>query len=323
MSTVLSVLIPTYNRRAILVEALRRLEGQTAPPEFEVVVVDDGSSDDTVDALAEFIEGSDLNVQLVRQRNGGHAVARNTALAHAHHDVCLFLGDDMWAHPDLLARHARFHAEHPERVAALLGSARWAPELDTSPFVEWLHRGIQFDFDSIETPDDVPPQFFYTANISLKTRFVRDVGGFDEAFAKATHEDIELGFRLEAAGMRLYYDAEARVDHYHPTSIATTLERMTKVADGNRLLIERVPSWPEPRRPGLRHRVRAGALTVATALTRARSVREQAWAFVCHEALRESYWGKRPADRPLLIGSRLLGRAEREEATWLRRTARG
>jgi hypothetical protein len=222
----------------------------------------------------------------------------------------------MWAHPDLVARHARFHAQHPEREEALLGSVRWAPELHASPFVEWLNQGIQFDFASIDRPDDVPPRFFYTANVSLKTQLVREVGGFDERFSDAANEDIELAFRLHDAGMRLHYDPAALVDHFHPTDLTATLARMDKVAQGGKLLGESVRSWPVPRRPGLRHRLRAAALTVAAGVSQVPPVRERAWEFLCHEAYRESYWGVRPSDRPLLIGNRLLGLAKREEARW-------
>ena len=117
--------------------------------------------------------------------------------------------------------------------------------------------------------------------------------------------------------MRLSYDPDAVVDHYHPTDLHATLERMDRVGRAVVALTERVRTWPVPPRPGLRHRLRAAALAVANLVLPVRRVREAAWRFLCHEAYRESYWNVKPPDGRLLIGSRLLRIAERDEAVAL------
>src|SRR5207245_6467509 len=126
----------------------------------------------------------------------------------------------------------------------------------------------------------------------------REAGGFDEALGES--EDTEFGFRLQHAGMRLSYDPDAVVDHYHPTDLHATLERMDRVGRAVVALTERVRTWPVPPRPGLRHRLRAAALAVANLVLPVRRVREAAWRFLCHEAYRESYWNVKPPDGRLL-----------------------
>jgi GT2 family glycosyltransferase len=310
----LSIVIPSRNRREVLLETLARLARQDVSDRFEVIVVDDGSSDGTSAAL----QSSDwptFDLVPFHQDHRGQATARNLGVSRARGEVCLFLGDDMWPPQDLVRRHLRFHAAHPDREAALLGRAQWAPETLPTPFMRWLEGGIQFEFGAISDRQDVEPRFFYTANVSVKTELLRDVGGFDESLRDG--EDIELGFRLQRAGMRLVYDPETFVDHFHPADLRSSLRRMQRIGRAGLTLAERVEGWPVPPRPGFRHRVKATILAVASLVFPARPVRQAAWRFLCHEAFRESYWNVTPLDRPLLIGSTLLRIAERDEAVAL------
>jgi hypothetical protein len=240
--------------------------------------------------------------------------------------VCLFLGDDTWARPDLVDRHCAFHRRRPEPEDALLGLVGWAAECRPSPFMEWLGtQGIQFGFDQIRDHERLPAGFFYTSNVSVKTEFVRAHGGFHEAFRAALFEDIDLGLRLARAGMRLAYDPEAIVEHFHPTDLLAALERVRGLGHWARLLVQRNPEWPVPRRPGSRHRLKAAALTVLTAAgVRTPAVRTAAWRFLCHEAYREGYWDVPAAGpRPLRIGVALASFAARDPATRIDPTRSG
>jgi hypothetical protein len=153
----------------------------------------------------------------------------------------------------------------------------------------------------------VAPTSFWTANVSVKTELVRTVRGFDEEFTDAACEDVELGLRLAGAGMRLSYDPEALALHYHPTDLAATLGRMSRVGRAFRLLELKAPQLPMPSRPGARHRLKAAALTPLAA---AGIGREAAWRFLCDEAQRESFWDvEPPPGRALAIGDG-LARAE-------------
>lgn len=289
------MIIPTRDRRAVLLETLNRIERQAGDADLEVIVVDDGSSDGTPGAVRAWAnEGRVLQLRMLEQTASGPAAARNRGIESARAPVCLFLGDDTWPTEELLARHAAFHRGRPGAEDALLGGVAWAPPLDTQPFMRWLEdSGVQFDYKSIPGPEGLGGRFLYTSNVSLKTEFLRDHGGFDEGFRHAAFEDIELGLRLEQAGMRLACDPDACVEHWHPTDLPSTLRRMGPVGRSNARLVSMHPGrWPSPTRPGPEHSVKAAALTVLNllGLGRTRRVREETWRFLCHEVHREAYW---------------------------------
>jgi GT2 family glycosyltransferase len=160
---------------------------------------------------------------------------------------------------------------------------------------------------------------FYSGNVSAKTAFVREAGGFDETFAAAAHDDIDLGLRLERRGMRLVYDDAAAVEHYQPMDLPRAMARLHLAGRALVRFAQRHPERPVPRRPGVRHRVKAGALT-ALSLARIRHPRLQreTWRFLCHEAGREGYWealtagGDAHAPAELRIGRRLARLASRD-----------
>jgi len=225
---------------------------------------------------------------VLEQAQRGPAAARNRGIEAARGAVCLFLGDDTRPEPGLIERHASFHRRTPEQEAALLGHVEWAPESCPSPLMEWLNTGVQFGFGEIADAERVPGSYFYTANVSVKTAFVRAHRGFDEAFPHAAFEDLELGFRLERAGMRLVYDSDAVVEHWHPVDLPAVLTRMRTLGRSAVILHERFPDWPLGRRPGARHRTKAALLTALNLVPlHSARLRHVTWRFLCHEAMRE------------------------------------
>ena len=317
----LTVIIATRDRCAILRETLARLESQRDDAEFEVVVVDDGSADGTIEMLREEAATLPFALTLIEQPSLGPAAARNRALAVAQAPVCLFIDDDTWPGPQLLRRHADFHRRHPEREAALLGFVDVAPDPAPTPFMRWM-AGLHLGFHAIENPDDAGGRHFFTGNASAKTDLLRSVGGFDENYPSAGHEDIDLGLRLEEQGMRLAYDPQASVDHYHPADLPGAIRRMRDVGTSLAISVERHPTREVPRRPGLRHRVKAAGLTaLALARVRTRAVQRETWRFLCHESTREGFWDamdtkngrSRGSGDRLRIGRTLARLASRDE----------
>src|SRR5947209_4843962 len=137
----LSVIIPTYNRRPILERCLGALARQTVGSEaFEVIVVDDGSSDGTLAALAEWARALPYVLRPEAQENQGPAAARNRGLAAARAPWVLFLGDDILATPALIEQHLVWHAHDPGDELAVLGFITWDPALRITPLMRWLEK---------------------------------------------------------------------------------------------------------------------------------------------------------------------------------------
>lgn len=194
-----SVIIPTYNRRQLLQRTLMSLADQTYPAgRFEVIVVDDGSTDGTEDMVQA------LNVpyplHYVRQPNQGRAVARNTGVRAAASDLLIFLDSDVAVARQFIEAHVRAHDE-PMRVVkgpVIHVSTLDAP-LDTEPKLSDMSRA-----------------FFATANVSVARRHFEEAGFFNETFREYGWEDLEMGDRLRDLGLRSYTADQARGYHYSP-----------------------------------------------------------------------------------------------------------
>ncbi len=230
----LTVIIPTCNRVETLERCLQALASQ-APygSGFEVIVVDDGSTDGTAQSISALIGGGGMNLRCFRQGNRGPAAARNLGIKNASGDVVLFIGDDIIPAPDLLAAHDYWHRQNRDPGAALLGYATWDPQLEITPFMRWLENGgPQFNFSELQDGAEADPcRFFYTCNISLKRSFMVDNGLFDEEFPHAAYEDMELGRRLGALGLKLIFNKKAVALHHHYTSLEEACKRMIKVGE--------------------------------------------------------------------------------------------
>ena len=211
-----SVVIPAHDRCEILLEVLAALERQVGAPEFEVVVVDDGSRDGTPERLRG--RGGDLALTVLVQEARGPAAARNRGVAAASGDRVAVLGDDTVPEPGWLAAHAAAHERRNlDDGLAVVGYTGWHPRVRRSAFLDYLNdHGLQFGYALIRNPDEVPFNFFYTSNLSLSRRRLLEEP-FDERFPYPAWEDIEASYRLARRGLRLVYAPEARTAHDHPT----------------------------------------------------------------------------------------------------------
>lgn len=211
-----SVVIPSHDRCEVLLEVLAALEGQRGAPEFEVVVVDDGSRDGTCERLRGR-QGA-LPLTVLSQQARGPAAARNRGVAAAQGDWVAFLGDDTVPEPGWLAAHAaaRERRGGGEQIA-VVGHTGWHARVRRTAFLDYLNdHGLQFGYALIRDPEAVPFNFFYTSNLSLSRRRLLEEP-FDEGFPYPAWEDIEASYRLHRRGLRLVYAPEARTAHDHPT----------------------------------------------------------------------------------------------------------
>jgi glycosyltransferase involved in cell wall biosynthesis len=226
----LTVVIPTYNRAGILQKALDAYRMQSAPELIqELIVVDDGSTDETQVVVLGALRDSPFPVHYLRQSNKGPAAARNMGIREAASELILFTDDDIIPERTLVAEHLRWHNRFSESSVAVLGYVTWSPEVNATPFMKWYGSdGPLFAYARFSHRIEIEHAYFYSCNLSLKTEFLRKCGTFDEDFKVAACEDLELGYRLNKAGMQLLYNREALAYHHQHVSFEDACRRAKK-----------------------------------------------------------------------------------------------
>ncbi|HWZ86209.1 MAG TPA: glycosyltransferase, partial [Thermoanaerobaculia bacterium] len=215
-----SVVIPTFRRPDTLFSVLEALAAQKDAPDFEVVVVDDGSGGKTPGLLEAYRPA--YAFRFLCQENAGPAAARNRGVREARGETILFLGDDTVPEAELLAVHGQAHAQPRPYPVAVLGYTTWPRELKVSPFLHHINEyGLQFGYGLIDDAEAVPFNFFYTSNVSLPRALLMDAGLFDTSFPHAAWEDIEVAYRLMQRGMRMLYRPGAVARHHHDITFAS------------------------------------------------------------------------------------------------------
>jgi peptidoglycan/xylan/chitin deacetylase (PgdA/CDA1 family)/GT2 family glycosyltransferase len=195
----LSVIIPTRDRRELLLRCLAALREQTQDPDtFEVVVVDDHARDGSAEAVAALEVPFGLRVVQMTDETG-IAAARNAGIDSARGDLCIFLDDDLIPDPALVAEHAAAHARE-ERIYAI-GRVTHVPP----PRGDWYERAFAEVFNEHFDGLEARP-LTWTAvwqNLSVTRADLLSVGGLDSTLP--INVDIELGFRLSRSGMEARY----------------------------------------------------------------------------------------------------------------------
>jgi glycosyltransferase involved in cell wall biosynthesis len=179
---------------------------------FEVVVVSDGSTDRTDAVLA---EPTPFHLVAHRQANQGPAVARNAGVSLASGSLVVFVDDDVVASPRLVEEHVASHRASPaaSRSTAVIGPMATPAGVRLSPWVAWEQRMLYKQYDALaEGRYACSPRQFYTGNASIPKHVFVEAGGFDPRFRRA--EDIELAYRLEAAGVEFAFNPDA-IGYHH------------------------------------------------------------------------------------------------------------
>ena len=256
----LTVVIPTYNRAAVLRRALESYRKQSAPGLIAtLIVVDDGSTDHTELVVRSAGEDCPFPVGYLRQENRGPAAARNAGIREARTRLILFTDDDIVPSPTLVAEHVGWHARFPELSAAVLGYVTWAPEVNATPFMRWYgSNGPLFAYARFSNRTEIDHSYFYTCNLSLKVEFLRGSGTFDEDFKLAAYEDLELGYRLHKSGLRLLYNRHALAYHHQYVSFEDACRRAKKASVGWEVFRRKEAGRDQnlPAAASFRHRVR-------------------------------------------------------------------
>ncbi|MCZ7672777.1 MAG: glycosyltransferase family 2 protein [Chloroflexi bacterium] len=173
--TVISVVMPTYNRLPRLQRVLKAFEKQTfSTANFEVIVVSDGSLDGTNDYLNSFRPS--FPFVLIIQENQGPAAARNKGIDKASGDYILFVDDDVVPQPNLIYEHMRFHEMHENSV--VVGPMLTPADFDMQPWVSWEQAMLVKQYAAMAEGQWAPTaRQFFTGNASLLRSTLIDAGG--------------------------------------------------------------------------------------------------------------------------------------------------
>jgi len=160
--SLITIIVSTYNRVSALRWCLEALEAQ-ALRDFEVIVVNDGSTNSTAEELQAYARTTPLRLRIFSQQNAGPALGRNLAITHTTTPFALLIGNDILAIPTLLEEHLRFHRQHPQEDQLALGWTRWGETHQRiTPFMRWYEE-IQFDNASLLQGATTPPAKMKTA----------------------------------------------------------------------------------------------------------------------------------------------------------------
>jgi glycosyltransferase involved in cell wall biosynthesis len=225
----LSVIIPTYNNREVLRETIRALRDQTLDPGlYEIVVVDDGSTDGTAEMVAALSRAQGAAVRYVTQANRGRSAARNLGVQAASGRIVVFLDSDLWATKTLLAEHRR---HYPPAVArrGVQGRTVTHPDARATPFMKTKEMTPDL---TLRRRRNLSPFHVTTRNCSMLREEILEAGGFDETFSGYGWEDIELALRMHARGVRFAYEPRALGYHHHVEDLMGVREKLRQAGIG-------------------------------------------------------------------------------------------
>lgn len=237
-----SVIIPTYNRQPILEKCLRAMEQQVLPPDsavtgYEIVVVDDGSTDTTLTWLHDHAAALP-HVRLFQQDHQGPAIARNLGVSVAQGDTIIFIDSDLVVLPDFLHHHATalngaYAARGNDRVFT------YGRVVNTCNFEDPTSEPFKVT--------DYSQAFFATGNVAIARHWLEKAGLFDTQFQLYGWEDLELGVRLKNLGLALVKVPAAVGYHWHPPfsleQIPSLIDKEIQRGRMGVLFYQKHPTW--------------------------------------------------------------------------------
>jgi glycosyltransferase involved in cell wall biosynthesis len=233
----ISVIVPSYNRAEAIKLTLKHLARQSISAElFEVLVVDDGSQDNTKEIVAA-IE-NDLSIEYIKQKNRGVAATRNHGAQRARANLLLFLDADVIPESNLLETHIKSHYSKPEKL--VVGRVRPWPGFPR----RWYDQVVDPEtagMDYGDKPKIVPFYMSLGGNLSLTRDAFNQIGGYDESFPEAGVEETEFAYRAEKIGYCLSYQPAAIGYHNHPRTLPERCQQQIAHMRSMALLLNKHP----------------------------------------------------------------------------------
>ena len=327
----ISALFSTFNRAEFLGEALSSLTRQTLPKEdFEVVIIDDGSSDLTSEVAASF--KSILPIRYAYQINSGLAEGRNHGIRLATAPIIVFMDDDDVSSPNLLEAHLHSHQSYPDLNVGVLGFTDLLPALANIPLMRFVTTigGHLYSYSRLKNGAILDYTYFWGGRSSCKRELLNQRGYFDPVF-KFGCEDIELGFRLMKSGrFKIIYNMAAKSTMIRAISLDDFLRRTNRQGQSNYVFwrkhpCDQIEAWADVRDLETRWRAledRIGVLIASArgldAIANARVKEGLELDKLTTSLLHRSYWHAIDAER--LRGSYQKMMEERQAAALCQRS---
>ncbi|NLE65760.1 MAG: glycosyltransferase [Elusimicrobia bacterium] len=210
--SLVSVVVPAYNAAGTIGENLKALLCQTYPGSVEIIVVDDGSTDGTSEAVSRF-----PSVRCLRQENAGPASARNRGAEAARGEIVLFTDSDCRPQVDWVGKILEgFSSDDIGAVCGSYGIANPSSFLARGIHREILYRHRVLMGEIVNC--------FGSYNVAIRRDLFLTLGGFDGTYRHASGEDNDLSYRLRAQGHRIRFVRGALVDHFHQEDLRRYLK---------------------------------------------------------------------------------------------------
>jgi len=195
----ITIVIPTFNRLSWLQKCLFHLNNQNSSHRFEVIIIDDGSTDETNTYLTQNKNNFSFQLVHLSQKNRGPAVARNYGINTAKGHIIGFLDDDSMVESSWIKEMATSFEGLSENYAAVKGRTIMYGHSNFGAF-------LQENFDDSDS--------WITNNIAYRRKVLIKVGLLDEKnFTMAAWEDLDLAYRVQRAGYKRFYNEKAVVSH--------------------------------------------------------------------------------------------------------------
>lgn len=223
----LSVVIPSRNRHDVLAAALGCLASGSEMPD-EVIIVDDASQPPLQEGVAAL--SLPFRCRVLRQESGsGAAAARNRGIREADSsDIVLMIDDDILVDRESVRYHRQLHRQHPENAFAVSGRVIFDPDMRRTVLLDYLEESGAFSWMAKRAEGELFRSGLISANVSMKSGFLRGRQLFDERFPYNRNEDTEFGLRMLRAGMRTRFSYAPSARHRSPLTLDGYIDVLQK-----------------------------------------------------------------------------------------------
>lgn len=203
----LSVIVPVYNGEATIDTCMNRIFNSDYK-NFEVIVVDDASTDSTIEKLKKF------NCRVIRlNKNGGVANARNVGARHAKSNVLVFVDSDLYVHKDTFSKMVKKYKSNPKM--GIIGAVNSGKYNSKKFGTKFLSLKLSYDYKWKNGEKYKKFSSFQSECCLIEKKIFDEIGGFNTKYKKAGVEEYEIGYRLTENGYTNYICRDILYDHYY------------------------------------------------------------------------------------------------------------